>query len=38
MPVVPEDRELMPLAAKVKATKQEILLEEMLIPEGGKDK
>lgn len=38
LPVVPEGKELKPLAAKIKATKQEILLEEMLIPEGGKDR
>lgn len=32
------DKKLMTLAAKVKATKQEILINEMMIPIGGKDK
>lgn len=38
LPNVPEGKELIPLEARVKASKQEILMEEMLIPEGGKDK
>lgn len=38
LPNVPEGKELIPLEAKLKATKQEILMAEMLIPEGGKDK
>lgn len=32
------DKEIIPLSARVKATKQEILINEMTIPEGGKDK
>jgi hypothetical protein len=31
------EKEILPLSAKVKATKQEILINEMTIPEGGKD-
>lgn len=38
LPSIPEGKELIPLEAKVKANKQEILMAEMLIPEGGKDK
>ena len=38
LPNIPEGKELIPLEAIVKATKQEILMAEMLIPEGGKDK
>lgn len=35
---IPEGTEVIPLSRKTKATKQEILLNEMMIPEGGKDK
>ena len=38
LPVPPEGKEIQPLAGIVKADKAEILLEEMKIPEGGKDK
>lgn len=33
-----EGKEVIPLSARVKATKQEILINEMTIPEGGKDR
>ena len=38
LPVKHPEREIIPLSAKLKATKQEILINEMTIPEGGKDK
>jgi hypothetical protein len=38
LPILPAGKELIPLEARVKASKEEILLAEMLIPEGGKDK
>lgn len=37
LPIKFPDKEIIPLSARVKATKQEILLNEMMIPEGGKD-
>jgi hypothetical protein len=37
LPIKFPDKEIIPLSAKVKATKQEILINEMTIPEGGKD-
>jgi hypothetical protein len=37
LPTKQSEREVIPLSAKVKATKQEILINEMTIPEGGKD-
>lgn len=38
LPIPPEGKEIKPLAGMVKADKAEILLEEMKIPEGGKDR
>lgn len=38
LPIPPEGKSISPLAGMVKADKSEILLEEMKIPEGGKDK
>lgn len=38
LPIVPNGKELIPLEAIQRATKEEILLEELKIPEGGKDK
>ena len=38
LPIPPEGKEILPLAGILKADKAEILLEEMKIPEGGKDK
>jgi hypothetical protein len=38
LPIKFPDKEIIPLSARVKATKQEILINEMTIPEGGKDK
>jgi hypothetical protein len=38
LPNIPEGKELIPLSAMIRASKQEILMAEMLIPEGGKDR